>query len=210
MNGEGELAARVQDGYPRGAERDVRIDVGEVVHIRPIRADDATMLRAFHASLSPESIYLRFFNFHAELSDREVEHFTQVDYEDRLALIVLARGAMVAVGRYERLAGTDEAEVAFLVRDDYQGHGIGTLLADELARAARTHGIRVFQAETLSHNAAMLELFRRIGFPVETRYEGGVVKVRFPIEPVAVYLEALARREAARRAGTGEQDGGSC
>ena len=210
MDGDGDPAAGVQDGSLRRQERDVRIGNAEVVHLRPIRPDDAALLRGFHASLSPESIYLRFFNFHAELSDQEVEHFTHVDYEDRLALIVLKGGAMVAVGRYDRLAGTDEAEVAFLVRDDYQGQGIGTLLADELARAARAQGIRVFQAETLSHNAAMLEMFRRIGFQVETRYEGGVVKVRFPIEPVPPYLEALARREAARLTGAGEGTGGSC
>lgn len=210
MGRDTELAAGVPEGYPRGAERDVRIGNGEVVHIRPIRADDAAMLMAFHATLSPESVYFRFFNFHAELTAHEVQHFTEVDYEDRLALVVLVGSRMVAVGRYDRLGGTDEAEVAFLVHDDYQDLGIGTLLADELARAARTHGIRVFQAETLSHNAAMLEMFRRIGFPVETHYEDGVVAVRFSIDPVPAYREALARREGARLAGIGEESKGSC
>lgn len=203
------VAGEPPDGYPRDAERDVRIGSGEIVHIRPIRPDDAAMLTAFHASLSAESIYFRFFNFHAELSEREVRHFTRVDYKDRLALIVLAGDRMVAVGRYDRLSGTDEAEVAFLVRDDYQDQGIGTLLADELARAARSHGIGAFQAETLSHNAAMLEMFRRVGFPIETRYEEGVVRVHFSIEPAPAYLEALARREAVRQVGIGEGTRGS-
>lgn len=210
MGSDTELAAGVPDGYPRGAARDARIGNGEVVHIRPIRADDAAMLVAFHASLSPESVYFRFFNFHAQLTAREVHHFTEVDYKDRFALVVLAKDRMVAVGRYDRLGGTEEAEVAFLVHDDYQDLGIGTLLADELARVARSHGIGVFQAETLSHNAAMLEMFRRIGFPVETHYEGGVVRVCFSIEPVPAYREALARREAARLVVIGEETGGSC
>ena len=210
MGRDARLAAGVPDGYPRGAERDAKIGNGEVVHVRPIRAEDAAMLVAFHASLSPESVYLRFFNFHAELTAHEVRHFTEVDYKDRFALIVLAGDRMVAVGRYDRLGGTNVAEVAFLVHDDYQDLGIGTLLADELARGARTHGIGVFQAETLSHNASMLEMFRRIGFPVETHYEDGVVRVRFSIEPVPAYREALARRERSRLAGIGEETKGSC
>lgn len=191
-------------GYPRKAERDVRIRDGQVVHIRPIRPDDAAMLVAFHASLSPQSVYLRFFNFHPVLTAREVERFTNVDYVDRLALIVLTSDRLIAVGRYDRLTGTDEAEVAFVVEDDYQHLGIGTLLADELARAARVQGVRVFVADTLAENVPMLEMFHGTGFPVETRFDEGVVKVRFPIELVPAYLDALARREATRLVDVGE------
>ncbi|HTX62179.1 MAG TPA: GNAT family N-acetyltransferase, partial [Acidimicrobiales bacterium] len=121
-----------------------------------------------------------------------------VDYHDRLALIVLTADRMIAVGRYDRIAGSDQAEVAFVVEDDYQHLGIGTLLADELARAARVQGIRVFVADTLAENAAMLEVFHGTGFPVDTRFDEGVVKVKFAIELVPTYLDALARREATR------------
>lgn len=190
--------------YPSKAERDVRIRNGQLVHVRPIRPEDAAMLVAFHASLSPQSVYLRFFNFHPVLTAREVERFTHVDYFDRLALIALTGNRLIAVGRYDRVAGTDMAEVAFVVEDDYQHQGIGTLLADELARAARVQGIRVFVADTLAENVAMLAMFHATGFPVETHFEEGVVKVRFPIEPVPAYLDALARREAARLVGVGE------
>ncbi len=195
-------------GYPFKAERDVRIRDGRCVHVRPIRPDDAPRLVAFHSSLSPQSVYLRFFNFHPVLTAREVERFTHVDYADRLALVVLSGGRLVAVGRYDRVEGTDEAEVAFVVADGFQHQGIGTLLADELARAARVQGIRVFAADTLPENVPMLEMFRGTGFPVETRFEEGVVKVRFSIEPVPAYLEALARREASRVVDPADADRG--
>lgn len=191
-------------------ERDVRIHNGQVVHIRPIRPDDAALLVAFHDSLSPQSVYLRFFNFHPVLTAWEVERFTHVDYVDRLALVVLAEGRFVGVGRYDRVVGADEAEVAFVVEDGYQRQGIGALLADELARAARAQGIRVFVADTLAENAAMLEMFHRMGFPVESWFQEGVVKVRFPIEPVPSYVESLARREATRLIGVGHGAGTSC
>ncbi len=210
------MTSTVPDGSKnRGRwERDARIGDGQVVHVRPIVPGDAAMLVKFHASLSPKSVYLRFFNFHPELSAREVERFTRVDYCARFALVVLAEDRLVAVGRYDRVEGTDEAEVAFVVEDAYQNLGVGTLLADELARAARVQGIGVFVADTLTENAGMLEMFRKTGFPVATRFEGGVVKVRFSIAPVREYLDALARREAARllgaRGDAGREAGAPC
>jgi GNAT superfamily N-acetyltransferase len=185
-------------GYPRKAVRDVLIRNGQAVHVRPIRPDDAAMLVAFHASLSPQSFHLRFFNVRPALTASELERVTHVDYVDRFALTVVSGDRLVAVGRYERHAGADEAEVAFLVEDDHQHQGIGTLLADELARAARVQGIRVFLAETLAEDVAMLEMLNGTGFPVETRIEEGIVKVRLPIDLVPGYLDALARREAGR------------
>jgi RimJ/RimL family protein N-acetyltransferase len=186
-------------GYPSDLERDVRTLSGESVHVRPIRPDDAPALVAFHAGLSAQTVYLRFFTFHPVLTPREVERFTRVDYCDRLALVVESERRLVAIARYDREAGTDEAEVAFIVGDEHQHQGLGTLLADELARAAWARGIRSFVADTLADNAGMLEVFHGLGFPVTSVFDEGVVRIRFPIEPVPSYADALARREATRR-----------
>lgn len=185
--------------YPSDLEREVLTPKGVAVHLRPIRPEDAPKLVAFHSSLSAQSVYLRFFSFHPVLTAREVERFTHVDYVDRLALVVEHGTRLVAVGRFDRVPGTRRAEVAFVVDDDFQHQGIGTLLADELAAAARARGIDEFVADTLAENTSMLEMFRRMGFPVRSSYEEGLVRVRFPIEPVPEYVEALQRREARRR-----------
>lgn len=185
-------------GYPADLERVVRTQDGAVVRVRPIRPDDAAGLVAFHAGLSARSVYLRFFTFHPTLSLAEVQRFTNVDYVDRLALVVEHDSKIVAVGRFDRLPGTDSAEVAFVVADAYQGHGLGTLLADELAAAAWRRHITEFVADTLADNSGMLEVFHGTGFPVTASFVDGVVRVRYPIEPVPAYQEALARREAMR------------
>jgi GNAT superfamily N-acetyltransferase len=101
---------------------------------------------------------------------------------------------MVGVGRYERIPGTAEAEVAFVVTDDHQHLGIGTLLLDHLADAARSHGVETFVAQTLSDNRDMLGVFLASGFPVATSASAGTVTLRFPIRPGEDYLAARASR----------------
>lgn len=169
---------------------------GGTVHIRPITPADGDRLRAFHSRLSPESIYLRFFTPHPRLSDAEVEHFTTVDMYDRVALVVTVGDDIIAVGRYERLAGdATEAEVAFVVADEHHGRGIATLLLEHLADYARTNGIAVLTAQTLWENRAMLSVFRQAGFTETTSHDSGVVEVRMDIVQCPGYEHAVLRRE---------------
>jgi GNAT superfamily N-acetyltransferase len=174
-------------------------DRDEPYHLRPIRPDDAPGLVAFHQQLSPHSVYLRFFTFHPSLTKAEVSRFTTVDYVNRLALVATIGERLIAVGRFDRRAGDSEAEVAFIVADEYQHHGIGSLLLDELARAARQRGVHTFRAETLCENRAMLDVFRHAGFPVESSIEFGTVTLRFPISMTETYETALAQRESRRQ-----------
>lgn len=180
--------------YPAGLEADLRLRDGTRVLVRPMRATDGPGMTAFHESLSPRSVYRRFFFAHPRLSPGELERFTHVDYVDRMALVVVVGDRIVGVGRYERTGGADEAEVAFVVTDAYQRRGIGALLLDHLADVARSHGVDRFMAQTLSENRDMLGVFFSSGFPVTTSSEGGTVTVRFPLAPCPDYVEARAGR----------------
>ena len=180
--------------YPTSWAIDAVLADGGTVHIRPIRPDDAAAHRAFFASQSKRSVYFRFFGPRSELSDREVTHFTTVDYHDRMAFVAFLRDTMIAVGRYDRLAG-DEAEVAFAVADEHQGRGLATLLLEYLATYAATFGITRFSADTLIDNRQMLEVFQAAGFRRESRsIEYGVVHLTFDIEPTGESLAASERR----------------
>ncbi len=187
-------------GYPRELERDLAGPGGLRYHLRPIVPDDAAGLVEFHAHLSPHSVYLRFFTYHPTLSDAEVARFTQVDYENRLALVVTDGQRLVAVGRFDRPPGGTEAEVAFIVADEHQHHGLGSLLLDTLAEAGRRRGVETFKADTLAENAAMLDVFRHAGFPISSGIDYGTVTLRFPIELTEQARAALAGREETRRA----------
>jgi GNAT superfamily N-acetyltransferase len=180
-------------GYPRELEREV-VAGGLRYRVRPIRPDDGQRLVALHGRLSPRSLYLRFFGPHPMLSEAEVQRFTEVDYADRLALVATMGDHVLAVARYDRFAGTGEAEVAFVVEDAYQHHGVGSELLDELADAALARGVTTFRAETLAENRAMLDVFHRAGFPVTSSTAFGTVTLRFPIAPTPESVGARAAR----------------
>ncbi len=172
---------------------------GGTMAVRPIRADDAERIVAFHERQSPESIYFRFFSPRPRLSERDVERFTRVDYTDRMAFVGLIGDELVGVARYDRHRARSDAEVAFFIDDAHHGRGMATVLLEYLAEAAREAGISGFTASVLPQNRKMLGVFTQAGFTASSRFEEGVIEVTLDIEPTP---EALAAIE--ERAGTAE------
>ncbi len=166
---------------------------GGTVHIRPITPEDGAALLAFHDRLSDETIRLRFFSLRRYLRPEEVEHFTHVDHDQRMALVAVLHKQIIAVARYEGL-GARVAEVAFVVEDAHQGRGLGTLLLEYLAAFARTRGIHRFVADTLTVNKRMRNVFRDAGFVERGQYDAGVVRVTLDIDPTEATMEVIDRR----------------
>jgi GNAT superfamily N-acetyltransferase len=152
---------------------------GRPVLVRAIRPDDKEHLREAFARLSPQSIYLRFFQAKKELNETELRYLTEVDFTTHVALVALleeeGRELGVGVGRYIVEPGTRVAEVAFTVDETHHGLGVATLLLKHLARIARGQGVEEFRAYVLAENRAMLEVFENAGFPLERRLEGNVI-----------------------------------
>ncbi|MFG1844736.1 bifunctional acetate--CoA ligase family protein/GNAT family N-acetyltransferase [Micromonospora carbonacea] len=175
---------------------DVLLSDGSTVGLRPIRPDDAPGIVAMHARFSERTRYLRYFSPYPRIPERDLNRFVHVDHVDREAFVVLAAGRIVAVGRYERLGPqAPEAEVAFVVEDAHQGRGIGSVLLEHLADAARRVGIVRFVAEVLPANGAMLRVFADFGYQVQRQYADGVVHLSFPIAPTEATLAVQRGRE---------------
>jgi GNAT superfamily N-acetyltransferase len=154
---------------------------GTAIVVRPISTSDEQRLTRFHESLSAETTRMRFFSVHPKLSSRETARFTDVDHTDREAWVALVGDDIIGVGRYERLASPDDAEVAFVVADQWQGYGVGPILLGNLADCARVVGIRRFVAETLAENHHMLDMFTHAGLPITRSMTRGVVTVRMAL-----------------------------
>jgi acetate---CoA ligase (ADP-forming) len=182
--------------YPSEYELDVLLRDGGGARIRPITPDDAELVKAFFERLGPESRYYRFFQVKNTLEPEEIRHFTNVDYDDRMALIALHEGEMIAVGRYDRELGhSDRAEVAFAVVDDQQGRGLGTRLLELLTVYARDRGIKGFRAFVLGENRQMMRVFRNSGFELARTLDSGVFTVDFPVSESEQSLAAEADHE---------------
>ncbi len=168
---------------------------GSTAHVRPIRPDDAAALVAAHDRLSFETIYFRFFGPKRHLTERDVAYFANVDYENRFAFVGVLDEAIIAVVRYDREPGSDMAEVALVIDDEHQRRGLGTVLLEHLAGAARENGILVFTASVLPDNHLMARVFRDAGWKVSDRFSDGVIEVSFPIELTDESLEVMGERE---------------
>jgi acyl-CoA synthetase (NDP forming)/RimJ/RimL family protein N-acetyltransferase len=184
--------------YPAWWEADVVLYDGTTTHLRPIRPDDADLLQAFHTGQSQLSVYLRFFAPLIRLPEAELYRLTHVDHEDRVAFVAVTGPQgdeqIIGVGRYDRV-DTETAEVAFFVADRIAGKGLGSMLLEHLAAAARERGVRRFVADVLPQNSRMIAVFRDAGYEVTQRTEDGVVSVSFGIDPTDRSLAVMAARE---------------
>jgi len=158
---------------------------GTIVLIRAISPNDKQRLLHHFQRLSPQSVYYRFFGLKRSLSEQELHQLTELDFVDHAGLVAtLGSGEaewFIGVGRYIRSDKTGSAEVAFAVLDDYQGHGIGTLLLKHLAKIARGNGIKRFTADVMGGNQKMLQVFAHSGFREQQSYQSGVVRVGLEI-----------------------------
>jgi acetate---CoA ligase (ADP-forming) len=180
--------------YPGDRASDVVLRDGSTVHVRPVCAADHDAMRAFLGGISPDSTTFRFFG--AANLEWAADWSVDVDYVDRYGLVAEtgSPARIIAHAAYLRI-DRRRAEVAFLVADDYQGHGLSTIMPAHLAEAASAESIATFVADVLPSNHRMIETFRQSGFPVELRSEPGVIKVEFPTSISAEGVARFAERD---------------
>lgn len=176
--------------------------------LRPIEPGDRDAYLAFHASLSDESRYLRYFSARRRLPESQLLHYLEADQRDHAGVVALVDGALVGHALYDRSDGTADAEVALEVADAFQGHGVGTLMLEELARLARSRGIARFRAHVLPGNQRMLGVFHDLGFAERANFEDGVIRVVLELDGDAQFdASHRAREEQARKQRSSGSDG---
>jgi acyl-CoA hydrolase/GNAT superfamily N-acetyltransferase len=175
--------------YPWREERSETLRDGTKVLVRPIRMSDEEPLRRLLYELSDQSRYLRFMAHKSAHPHQEMQKLVDADYAASMALVVCepVSGALIATARYDVEPGTGFAEVAFVVRDDWQRRGIGGCLMRRMIELARANGVVGFTADVLHDNLGMMLVFQQGGLVVQSRLEAGVYHLSMPL------LEAAAR-----------------
>ncbi len=175
---------------------------GSTVLIRAAGPADAEAVRAMHAALSPDNLYLRFFSLSPRNAENEAGRVCRERGPDHAALLAWLGDRLVGVASYEPTPKPGTAEVAFAVPDDMHRRGVATLLLEYLVSIGREHGLRGFTAEALPENLPMLRVFADAGLPVHRQMTDGVVELTFPIpageddRDMDGYLDSMAVRES--------------
>jgi GNAT superfamily N-acetyltransferase len=175
---------RCLNGTDSRSESFARTLSGAELLIRPARITDERALQELMYSLSDESCYRRFLTHKKAHSHEEMQDLVDLDYKQNMALVACMPGMeeIIGVVRYDVLPATRLADVAFVVRDDWQGKGVGTLLMKRIREAAVARGIPGFQADVLATNKPMLDVFHESGLRVSATLEGSAyhLEMLFP------------------------------
>jgi len=169
--------------YPEQYELRDATSGGLEVFIRPIKPEDAPLLVDLFDTLSPTSIYYRFFGPLKALPHSMLVRFTQVDYDREIDLVALEETAegkerMLATARVISDPDGKSAEFAVLVGDPWQGKGVGARLLEKCLGIAKERGI------VLRENTGMVALGRKLGFEVSRTDEPGELELTIELKSV--------------------------
>ena len=151
--------------FLEGYKTTLKLKNGKEVEFRPLLPSDEFAYRNFFYSLQEKTIYMRFFYKMRTFSHEIVQkQWSSVDYHRNMSIIGLVQKGghkeIMAIGTYAQEDDT-RAEVAFVVREDFQGLGIASYLLELLENIAKENHYRSFCATVLRENAAMIRVFKK-------------------------------------------------
>jgi len=168
--------------YPLELDGYVTLPNRRRLHIRPLRRCEEGPIRELFAHLSPQSRYRRFLSPMPTLPDSVMRELVAIDYRRRLALVAEHDDGQTAevVGLASFGAVDDQsAEVALVVRDEWQRQSVGTTLATRTLQAAEARGFHRFVVHIHSDNTPIRRLLQRIANVVSATAAGGISELAF-------------------------------
>jgi len=163
--------------YPAEEERRVVLKDGREVLLRPTRATDVEPLQNLFYGLGPKDVYTRFFTNLKSLTAKNAQHLCSVSYEEEMAFLAVTgdweQETVVGSSCYYVDPSTNLADVAYMIRPEWQGLGLGTALQQRTTEYATRHGLRGFRADVLVENAKMLRVFENSGGRVSKKIVSG-------------------------------------
>jgi len=171
----------VQAAYPWGEARE-EILPGEIkVLVRPARISDEEALSDLFYRLSDESTYKRFMHHTREQAHDEMVELADLDYEHNMALLVTRMEndceRIIGMARYDVDPATRMADVAFVVLDEQQNRGIGTLLMRRMVEIGKARGLAGFSADVQVQNKRMMAIIQKSGEKVHSELRGNAYRV---------------------------------
>jgi acetyltransferase len=156
--------------YPIQYESLIELEGQPPLLIRPIRPEDAPLLEELFHSLSPQSVYFRFFSPMKRFPSHMLARFTQIDYDREVALVAISSAddvdKMLGVARIIPAYDGRNAEFSIIVSDQWHGKGIGAQLLKRCLAMAWLHKIERVWGQVMTDNVNMLALGKKLGFSI--------------------------------------------
>jgi acetyltransferase len=179
--------------YPEQYEHRLETPSGLSLLVRPIKPVDADLFVELFNTLSPTSIYYRFFSAMKTLSHKMLARFTQVDYDREIAMVAIDGGRdpekMIGISQVFIHPDGKHGEFSILVGDPWQGQGVGANLLENVLQIAKQRGLSNVWGTVLRENINMLALGRKLGF--DTRWSGDGTECRLNINLEETQFEDL-------------------
>jgi RimJ/RimL family protein N-acetyltransferase len=171
--------------YPDALEAHRVTKAGLEILLRPVKISDEPLLKEFFYSLSDKSMYLRFASARKDMPHRRLQEFVALDYSKEMVILAIIgkdeRETVIGMVQYAVDEATHMAEIAFVVKDEYQNKGVGAELNTYITYLAKRQGLLGFTAEVLADNATTLHLLEKMGFEIE-KSEAGVHELRLTFD----------------------------
>jgi len=170
--------------YPEKIACSHRFKDSLTVRFRAIKPSDEEDMRRLFYRFSDQAVYYRYFSPIKTMPHQKMQEYVNVDYRHTMSIVAIVDESgvekIIGEARYVKTQGEPFADTAFIVDEQYQGMGISTYLFNLLTRAAREEGIAGFKADVLENNRAMLKVYEKALYPVQTVLLGGVYKITIP------------------------------
>ncbi len=156
------------------------------IWIRPIKAVDEDRLRDFFHKLSDQNVYMRYFTQLRSLPQKVLKHLSDIDYSKNMTLVALSppkspHYEIIGIGQWVVDMHDNIPEIAFQIRDDWQGEGLGKYFFHRLVEISKAYGISEFKADVLVKNTSMNKVFEKVGFTYKRHVDLGVYSYLFDL-----------------------------
>jgi acyl-CoA hydrolase/GNAT superfamily N-acetyltransferase len=166
--------------YPARME-EIRMYDGQRVTFRPAKPVDDRLIQEHFYNMDEKDVQTRFFSLRRSFYREDMENMIQVDYIKNMTIVAVTGEVgfekIIGMGMYALEHGA-EAEVAFSTSKEWQGKGIGRIILEKLTEAARENGFTTLVAYTMTTNAGMIKLFKKLPYKIKTVFEADTLVLR--------------------------------
>jgi acyl-CoA hydrolase len=168
--------------YPEHLEAHRTTKQNVRLFMRPVKISDEPLVKDFYYALSDKSIYRRFLTVRRQMPHKDLQkHFVIIDYTREMAILAvrsyLGQEVIAGIAQYCICGDTLSAEASIVVRDDFQGKGIGLELLSYLVTVAKNQGLHTFTADVLPDNMAIIRLIEKLGLKFDRKWDQGLIHI---------------------------------